>query len=377
MNDIFNTNESLSKEDIRNYLGGKLSEKENREIEGKLESDPFQAEAMDGFKSVSRSVIEFEKIENKINTRINKFKFNFNAILLILSSVLIIGISVLILFPEKVENQKINTAQNFTKETKTAIVELSDSAIDVAKTLPTNEIITSSEIIVNSPIKSEQTENLNTAKNKKRTLDVIKMKMKEAVKIEVENNYKTPISIINSPHIYLHELLVLNYKNRNNIKKEEVKAELSGLPAAYENTKNDPMDLQINIKEIPYNDFLKAALLDFRENNFKTALKNFKIILNQYPNDINALFYGGLCYYNIKQKDKAIEHFEACITHSYSIFEEEANWYKAKSLYIKGDYYATKNTLNSIIEGNGFYSKSAINLLSKIETKINNWTIRL
>ena len=141
MNDIFNTNESLSKEDIRNYLGGKLSEKENREIEGKLESDPFQAEAMDGFKSVSRSVIEFEKIENKINTRINKFKFNFNAILLILSSVLIIGISVLILFPEKVENQKINTAQNFTKETKTAIVELSDSAIDVAKTLPTNEII--------------------------------------------------------------------------------------------------------------------------------------------------------------------------------------------------------------------------------------------
>ena len=188
MNDIFNTNESLSKEDIRNYLGGKLSEKENREIEGKLESDPFQAEAMDGFKSVSRSVIEFEKIENKINTRINKFKFNFNAILLILSSVLIIGISVLILFPEKVENQKINTAQNFTKETKTAIVELSDSAIDVAKTLPTNEIITSSEIIVNSPIKSEQTENLNTAKNKKRTLDVIKMKMKEAVKIEVENN---------------------------------------------------------------------------------------------------------------------------------------------------------------------------------------------
>lgn len=372
MEDIFNTNDSLSKEDIKNYLSGKLSENENRAIEGKLESDAFQAEAMEGFKSVPNSVNEFEKLEDKINSRINKFKFNFNAILLTLSSVFIIGISILILFPEKDISQKVNTTPNFTKETKPTIDELSDSAIDLAKILPINEIITSSEIIVNSPIKAEQTERLNTTINKKRTLDVIKMKMREAVKIEVENNFNTPISIINSPHIYLHELLIFNYKNRNNIKKKEVKAELSGLPAAYENTKNNPMDLQINIKEIPYNDFLKDALLDFRENNFKTALKNFKVILNQYPNDINALFYGGLCYYNIKQKDKAIEHFEACITHSYSIFEEEANWYKAKSLFKKGDYSESKNTLNSIIEGNGFYSKSAVNLISKIETKINN-----
>ena len=371
-NDIFNDKDSLSKGEISSYLEGDLDEASKRNIEGKILSSEFNTEAMEGFESVPNSSIEFKKAEKKINSRLNKFKFNFNAILLTLSSLLIIGVTILILYPETSTNKKLIITKSKTKEPTTAIIELTDSAIDVAETLPMNEIISSSEIIVNSPIKAEKSDILNTEKNQKRTNEIIKMKMREAVKIEFKNNYKNPISIINTPHIYLHELLVFNYKKRKSIKKEEIINELSGLPASYEANKDDALNIQIHIKEIPYNEFLKGALLDFRENKFKTSLKQFKVILKQYPNDINALFYGGLCYYNIKQEIKAIEHFEACILHSYSIFEEDAYWYKAKSLFEKGNYFSSKEILNLIIVKKGFYSKSAINLLSKIETKINN-----
>ena len=372
LDDIFNDKNHLSKEDIKNYLKGNLNEQEKRAIEGKIESADFNTEAMEGFESVSNSSVGFKKAEKRINSRLNKFKFNFNAILLTLTSLFIVGFTILILFPETSTNKKLRLTKNKIKEQITEIIELTDSAIDVAETLPINEIISSSEIIVNSPIKAEKSDNLNAVINKKRTNEIIKMKMREAVKIDVENNYKKPISIINSPHAYLHQLLVFNYKERESIKKEKIKTELSGLPAAYETTQDDALNIQIHIKEIPYNEFLKGALLDFRKNKFKTALKQFKVILKQYPNDINALFYGGLCYYNIKQQGKAIEHFDACIIHSYSIFEEEANWYKAKSLYEKGNYNLSKEVLNNIIVEKGFYSKLAINLLDKIETKINN-----
>ena len=371
-NEIFNDKMGLSKDEIHSYLEGDLDEKSKRIIEGKILSSEFNTEAMEGFESVANSSVGFKKAEKRINSRLNKFKFNFNAILLTLSSLFIVGFTILILFPETSTNKTLSLTKNKIKEPITEIIELTDSAIDVAKTLPINEIISSSEIIVNSPIKAEKSDNLNTVINEKRTNEIIKMKMREAVKIDVENNYKKPISIINSPHAYLHQLLVFNYKERESIKKEKIKTELSGLPAAYETTKNDELEIQIQIKEIPYNEFLKGALLDFRKNKFKSALKQFKVILKQYPNDINALFYGGLCYYNIKQQGRAIEHFEACITHSYSIFEEESYWYKAKSLHEKGSYSLSKEVLKKIIIEKGFYSKSAINLLDKIETKINN-----
>jgi TolA-binding protein len=372
LNDIFNDENHLSKEDIKKYLKGNLNEQEKRAIEGKIESADFNTEAMEGFENIPTSIDSFEKIENKLNTRIHKSPFSLNGLLIFGSTLLLISAIGIILYATSIKSITPKTNSSSIENEKKMIIELTDSAIDVAETLPINKQISSSQIIVNSPIKAEKSDNLITEKIQKRTNEIIKMKMREAVKIDVKNNYKNPISIINSPHIYLHELLIFNYKERESIKKEEIIPELSGLPAAYETTKNDELEIQIQINEIPYNEFLKRALLDFRKNKFKSALKQFKVILKQYPNDINALFYGGLCYYNIKQQGKAIEHFEACITHSYSIFEEESNWYKAKSLYEKANYYLSEELLNKIIEKNGFYSKSAINLLDKIETKINN-----
>ena len=364
IDNIFNSENKLSKEEIKRYLKENLNEKENRIIEGKIESDDFNREAMEGFENTPRSIASFEKLEKKLAAKINGFSYGLNGFIFTAIAILIIIASTLLITNNDNSNQ--NTPL---KSSSNVITELTDSAIDVAEVIPEPKQLNASKIIVNSPVKIQQNEKQQTKTIKERTQQEIKKKMREAVKLDVINiNYQRPLSIINSTHIYVHELLVYNYKQRGSIVKQVTQFELTGLPAAFEEAKNNELELQIHTKEIPYFEFLTNALFDFRKNQFKSALKKFKVILKQYPKDINALFYSGLCYYNINKQQKAIEHFSACLNNSYTIFNEEAFWYTAKSLYAKGETKKSKQQLEIIIEKNGFYKKSAESLLKKINS---------
>ena len=364
IDNIFNSENKLSKEEIKRYLKENLNEKENRIIEGKIESDDFNREAMEGFENTPRSIASFEKMEKKLAAKINGFSYGLNGFIFTAIAILIIIASTLLITNNDNSNQ--NTPL---KSSSNVITELTDSAIDVAEVIPEPKQLNASKIIVNSPVKIQQNEKQQTKTIKERTQQEIKMKMREAVKLDVINiNYQRPLSIINSTHIYVHELLVYNYKQRGSIVKQVPQFELTGLPAAFEEAKNNELELQIHTKETPYFEFLTNALFDFRKNQFKIALKKFKVILKQYPKDINALFYSGLCYYNINKQQKAIEHFSACLNNSYTIFNEEAFWYTAKSLYAKGETKKSKQQLEIIIEKNGFYKKSAESLLKKINS---------
>jgi tetratricopeptide (TPR) repeat protein len=67
-------------------------------------------------------------------------------------------------------------------------------------------------------------------------------------------------------------------------------------------------------------------------------LVNFLTILNKYPNDLNAHYYGGLCYYNINNPTKALEFFDYILTHDHNAFYQEAQFYKALCLQRLGEY---------------------------------------
>ena len=75
---------------------------------------------------------------------------------------------------------------------------------------------------------------------------------------------------------------------------------------------------------------------------------------------------------NINQLNSAIAHFNSCIEHKYNTFYEEANWYKAISLFEKKDKSSCIEILNKIIQGKGFYTKRAEELMSKMQKDVNN-----
>ena len=77
-----------------------------------------------------------------------------------------------------------------------------------------------------------------------------------------------------------------------------------------------PTWAKLDIKEIDYQDFLSLSLNKFKNNKYKAALINFNTIRDQYPNDLNAHYYGGLCYYNIDNPVKAIDFFDFIFIYS-------------------------------------------------------------
>ena len=105
----------------------------------------------------------------------------------------------------------------------------------------------------------------------------------------------------------------------------------------------------------------------FYTNYFKDALKDFNTIIQQFPDDLNAHFYGGLGYYNIGLNQKAIEYFDAVLETNTLTFAQEALWYKALSLINANQINDAKEILTRIIEANGFYAKRAEETIKSIK----------
>jgi len=135
----------------------------------------------------------------------------------------------------------------------------------------------------------------------------------------------------------------------------------TGLPANAENSSSQEKDIshEISVQEIPYDKYFSEIQHSFSQNKFKKALKGYKEVLKQYPNDLNAHFYSGLCYFNINQSQKAIEHFEVVKVHQYNTFRQEGEWYTAQALFDLNRNEEGLVLLNKIIERSGFYVDQA------------------
>ena len=117
------------------------------------------------------------------------------------------------------------------------------------------------------------------------------------------------------------------------------------------------------VTEIPYIEYLEKTMSLFSKGNYKKALSRFEIILESYPKDINANFYGGLCYFNLGEFEKAIQTFETSFESEFSNFNEESEWYLAKSYSANGQEDKASSLFKKINKNGGYYSKQALKYL--------------
>ncbi|MFO7880311.1 MAG: tetratricopeptide repeat protein [Bacteroidales bacterium] len=116
-----------------------------------------------------------------------------------------------------------------------------------------------------------------------------------------------------------------------------------------------------------YFDFLAGALDKYDAGDFRNALYDFRIILNQYPDDLNAIFYAGLCHYHTGNYDKSIRVMERVAEHSITTFDQDALWYQAMA-YSEQEYKDTcLALLEKIAAENNHYGAKAVDLLEKIK----------
>ena len=135
----------------------------------------------------------------------------------------------------------------------------------------------------------------------------------------------------------------------------------SGTLASQENRDSKTSDVTENseTKAIPYMDYLTQCMNEFDQSRYSSAATHFALVLKQYPTDVNAQFYGSMSLYRDGKYQEALDGFDSVLKNMISVFNEEARFYKAKSLKALGRQEEAKQIFEKIIRENGFYAEDA------------------
>lgn len=382
--DIFKNRGPLTDQEIQDYLSGKLSKQQQREIELKMSQDGFNMDAMTGFQGSESGFAGFEKVQREIRANIKKQgrKWQFHHTL-ILSGILVLGTMFLgpFLFPDHGEKNSMlvedivtseETAEPVETQNQVLVEELSDEEIEKAVLLDELDIVQPNVVITSSPIMID-----SAIQNDPSNLDIAFKEIVEIKKVaantdltNIEVPTKDDIVYSNVPLIYMKNFLLVDYSKIyvNPPTLEEIT--LSGTSAALENKDdelNEMYETNVYYDTITYQDFLRETQEQFGQNKFKGALKRYKTILKKYPNDLNAHFYSGLCYFNIGKYEKAIEHFMIAKNHPYNTFQLDAEWYMARTYCQQGKSALCHELLQQIVVDKQYYHKQAQELLDKVK----------
>ena len=99
-----------------------------------------------------------------------------------------------------------------------------------------------------------------------------------------------------------------------------------------------------------YDDVLHSALTQLKQKEYKLALTYFDDILNNYPNDLNALYYGAEAHKNLSNDSIAIQWLSKVIQQKNPIFMGDAQWQKAQLLEKNNDKTEALKVYQSIAD---------------------------
>lgn len=347
---IFGVQKNITREELNKYGS---SEKDAHKVatEQKAAGDAFNADAMEGWENLGYDISSLSKLDDKFLPK----KPPIWVRPVVFGSVILLTVIVTVIVIETTDNNtKIAepiTQLNDTQEYKVEEADIIPAIIEVLEDAPTDKQIKITTIKTDF-------------QNKEQSSPSIDLPIAQLPLIELDLNKPTDLDIIKkheyAKEIYLHDLKLIDYRNYRS--KPEIKTKqmiLSGLPANFEDTAKQEFDPIWKDIEIPYIEYIDKSMRIFASGNFKRALSRYETILASYPFDVNAHFYSGICYFNLKEYDLAISHFDQCIEGPYSNFDEEALWMKALSFDAMGEYSNAISLYKKIAESKGFYSSQA------------------
>jgi hypothetical protein len=356
--DLKNINADL----LKRYYDGRMSGAEKNALEQMALDDPFLKDAMDGFEANPGS---FDAFYKNHAARHQKFSVGY----FIVGGLLTVGLVASLIIstlsgPEQPGQGAMITPADSALITRE--VDVIPVAIDSLQVIAEADEVNAEEIVTNKT-GIQKTITYPDVEGERPIVIEEDVVVDDAYAIADERNFNLAAYV---PATYLSDLFVVDYRR---IKRENqleliryTKYELTGTSAEFENELTNENDLVEKEVEVPYFEYLGKSMERFAAGDYKKALTNYNVILEQYKEDLNALFYGGLCYYNLQKYDKALHYFDLILTQQLNAFKEEAAWYKAKSLIKLERRSEAIRVLEDIIAGGGFYSKDAIDLKKRL-----------
>jgi TolA-binding protein len=368
LNRFFGHRGSLSRDEISSYQ----KKKEMHDIEEKSLTNDFDSDALDGWTESGVPVENMSDLDKKFHSKYNAPNWSSSTILFFtlffLASVVILTFTY-----TSNQHQEINVAEatpnkhTLTSLTSDSIKHFSsqeDLEINSFKTISKEKEVQPSSLKRNVLTKEIEKTDSTKSEIKIETVPIINPEVTK--NIPSEENNTLVYSFVDE--FYLHDFKLIDYRKFRDVPIKKRKLVPAGTPADQEYY-NDEKSEDFVWKEvdISYVDYLDESMEYFEGSNYKKALKRFNTILETYKHDINAHFYGGLCYYNLGQYEKAIEHFDKSYNIEFGNFRQEAQWFKAKALLELNKTKDAKHLLNRIVSENKFYAKEAQKLLQSID----------
>ncbi len=149
----------------------------------------------------------------------------------------------------------------------------------------------------------------------------------------------------NAPVIYIFDLKITDYQNLYF-------------------TLGEPLVLE---NKVVAGQLLHDGMKDFSEKIFTGCFTKMTLLSLANPNDVNALFYGGMAAYYKKDFTEADLRFEKVVTSKNNSFKQEGYWFKAMALLENNKKEEAKKLLQEIIDGKGFYTNRATEKLKQIK----------
>lgn len=349
--------DSISRKDIDTYLSSK-DEKVKYSIEKEALSNDFDTDALEGWSSMNVTTTSLKQLDKKF---IGK---NYTGAIMILSSLVVITGSILIYF------QFSSSAEIEEQYPITLSVEESD--IIIPQTIDTLIEVHSSIVIQPKTIqkdfkKAKELEEKNVESNVTPQSKEVQLSDLPLLKVDIPSEVVS-IKKINAKEVYYSDLKLIDFRKYRTADKIPVKTMvLTGLPANLESEESKTDEYEWKEIEISYDDYIKKSQSIFSNANYKKALLRYMTILDKYPTDDNALFYSGLCYYNLGQFQDAIDAFYKCLESQYSNFDEESEWFLAKSYAASGQTAKAKSIYEMIAVNGQFYSSQAKEVIKNLK----------
>jgi hypothetical protein len=161
--------------------------------------------------------------------------------------------------------------------------------------------------------------------------------------------------------LFIHEYKIVDYTL---LRREDWSGfdPATGIDAKYEDKKAKDDDRKLASQDnqsISYLTFIDQSIIAFDKGSYRLSEEKFSVILGQYPDDVNALFYGGLSSYQLGNYDQSIVWFKNVLLQSIATFHEEAEYYLAMSYKASKDYKTANDLFKSIQSKGGFYAQKA------------------
>ena len=364
LNQLFGRRDSISRADIATYQKDKS---QRQRIEESAASDEFDSNALEGWAESELNTDAMQHLDERIGKKFGGAR-QTSVVRFLLASLIVGSVVLLYITYQPAKTTSVESDINsliLDGNTERTEVDLSPE-IEALIEISDEAQVKPQELIAKNIAQTKQ-EQLSTDDSQQQEDETVPPTPQ--LPVFVDNNepqVTSPLIYQQAKEIYLKELKLIDYRAYRDGEITTERLRYSGIPANQENSEETNQEELVWEKvNIPYIEYIDKTMDLIAKNKYKKALSRLELILEKYPDDINANFYSGLSYFNLGKNELAIERFDKSYSIQFGNFYEEARWFKSLALESANRHVEAQKLWKAISAEKGFYAKEA-------ERKLNN-----